>query len=287
MPASGTASETSKGESGHDGSRGSGDENLEDFQSLEHLAYLEHTEYRAPTRNIAWGEEEEDKEILRQIFDELEITTKLASSSRDEGLTESTNDMSTDLSSAGSLGDLSEERSGKTTSAGSKSSGNSTRPGGADLDGKSTTAEAAEMPILPTGSSFNNWQGRVHFVTKEPPSHTVDEKEPTQPSSVTNSNPWRIRFEVQRPQTNIGNSVVGSPEFEVTGPKFGSPEFEVTDQKFGSPEFEVTDPKFGSPEFEMTVHNAGSPEFEVTDQKTGEDTSTTFPSSRLSSDINI
>ena len=262
MPASGRASETSKGESGHDASssssRGSGDENLEDFQSLEHLAYLEHTEYRAPTRNIGWGEEKEEREILRQIFDELENTTKLASSSRDEGLTESTNDMSTDLSSAGSLlGDLSEERSGKTTSAGSKSSGNSTRPGGADLDGKSTTAEAAEMPILPTGSSFNNWQGRVHFVTKEPPSQTdpVDKKDPTQPSSVTNSNPWMIRFEVQTPQTNIGNSLVGSPEFEVTGPKFGSPEFE------------------------MTAHNTGSPEFEVTDQKTREETSTTFPRS--------
>lgn len=167
--------------------------------------------------------------------------------------------MSTELSSAAAaVGDLSEETAGKTTSAGSKSSGKSiTPPGGEEFDGKSTTAEGAETPIRPTGSSLNNWQGRVNFVTKEPPSKTdaVDEKEPTQPSSVTNNNPWMIRFEEQRPQTNIGNSLVGSPEFE------------------------ATDPKFGSPEFEVTAHNVGGPEFEVTDQKTRGGTSTTFPSS--------
>jgi len=281
---SGAASQTSKEEFGHDNSGGSGDENLEDFQSLEHLAYLEHTEYRTPTRNIGWGENEEEKEILRQIFDELEITTKLASNFMEEDLTE--------LSSATTFEELSEETTGKTTSAGSKLEGNSSKSGETEMKSttaeegaeiKSTTEEGSEIPMRSTGSSFNNWQSRVHFVTKEPispidafdeeesakePPTQTHEKEPTRPSSDTNSNPWRIRFEVEeRPQTNIGNSLVGSPEFEVSDPIFGSPEFEVSDPIFGSTEFEVSDPIFGSPEFE------------VTDQKASGDTSTTFPSS--------
>ena len=216
---------------------------MDDFQSLEHLAYLEHTEYRAPTRNIGWGEEEEDKEILRQIFDELEITTKLASNSEDEDLTESTNNMLTDEhTTSGAFEDLAEDTNGKSRTSGSSTSA------GSEMGGKSTSAsEGSEMPIRSTGSSFNSWQGRVHFVTKEPPSRIDDRKEddeePTQPISVTNNDPWRIRFEVQRPKSN-GNQPVGSPEFEVT-----------------------TDPKFGGPEFE------------VTDRNTGKDTSSTFPSS--------
>ena len=221
---------------------------MDDFQSLEHLAYLEHTEYRAPTRNIGWGEEEEDKEILRQIFDELEITTKLASNSEDEDLTESTNNILTDEHTiSGAFGDLAEDTNGKSRTSGSSTSA------GSEMGGKSTSAsEGSEMPIRSTGSSFNNWQGRVHFVTKEPPSRIDDRKEddvePTQPSSVTNNDPWRIRFEVERPQSNTGNQLLGSPEFEVT-----------TEQKF-SPEFEVT-----------------------TSQKTGKDTSSTFPSSMFPS----
>merc|ERR1711971_338238 len=105
---------------------------------------------------------------------------------------------------------------------------------------KSTSgSEGSEVPIRSTGSPFNNWQGRVHFVTKEPASSQADDQkeddeEPTQSSSVTDNNPWRIRFEEHNPESNVGNQLVGSPEFEVT-----------TDQKFGSPEFEVTDQKFG------------------------------------------
>ena len=144
-------------------------------------------------------------------------------------MTESANN----VSSADTFGDFPEEASSKYTPAGDKT----TISEGTEASSKSTLD--SELPIRSTGSSLNNWQGRVHFVTKEPPSRS-DKKEPT----VTNNNPWRIRFEVQRPESNIGNQLVGSPEFEVT-----------TDQKFGSSEFEVTD------------------------KKTGEDTSTTFPSS--------
>ena len=53
--------------SGHDRESGRS-EGENDFASLEHLAYLEHTEYRVPMRNSGWGEEEEEREILRQIL---------------------------------------------------------------------------------------------------------------------------------------------------------------------------------------------------------------------------
>ena len=196
LPALGTPSQTSKQESGHD-SGGSGEgENLDDFQTLEHLAYLEHTEYRAPTRNIGWGEQEEDKEILRQIFDEMNVETTTELASKD-----------TDFSN-------------KTTD----------RP--AETTIKSAPTAGSEEQNRPTGP-FNDWQGRVHFEAKELPSPTdVDEneyqKEPTQRSP--NDDSWRIKFEVERPQSN---EAVGSPELGGTDPKFKSPEFEVTDQNTG------------------------------------------------------
>ena len=196
LPALGTPSQTSKQESGHDGGGSGEGENLDDFQTLEHLAYLEHTEYRAPTRNTRWGEQEEDKEILRQIFDEMnvETTTELASKDKD-------------------LSDKTPDRPAETTI-------------------KSAPTAGSEEQNRPTGP-FNDWQGRVHFETKELPSPTdVDEKEyqeePTQRSS--NDDSWRIKFEVERPQSN---EAVGSPELGGTDPKFKSPEFEVTDHNQG------------------------------------------------------
>ena len=195
LPALGTPSQTSKQESGHDGGGSGEGENLDDFQTLEHLAYLEHTEYRAPTRNIGWGEQEEDKEILRQIFDEMNVETTTELASKD-----------TDFSN-------------KTTD----------RP--AETTIKSAPTAGSEEQNRPTGP-FNDWQGRVHFETKELPSPTDDveeyQEEPTQRSS--NDDSWRIRFEVERPQSN---EAVGSPELGGTDPKFKSPEFEVTDQNTG------------------------------------------------------
>ena len=196
LPALGTPSQTSKQESGHDGGGSGEGENLDDFQTLEHLAYLEHTEYRAPTRNTRWGEQEEDKEILRQIFDEMNVETTTEHDSNDKDFSD------------------------KTTF----------RP--AETTIKSSQTAGSEEQNRPTGP-FNDWQGRVHFETKELPSPTdVDEKEyheePTQRSS--NDDSWRIKFEVERPHSN---EAVGSPGLESTDPKYKSPEFEVTDQNKG------------------------------------------------------
>ena len=212
LPALGTPSQTSKQESGHDGGGSGEGENLDDFQTLEHLAYLEHTEYRAPTRNIGWGEQEEDKEILRQIFDEMNVETTTELGSKDKDFSDKTKQMAT----------------GRPTELTSEVFSDFA----AETTIKSAPVAGSEEQNRPTGP-FNDWQGRVHFETKELPSPTdVDEKEyqeePTQRSS--NDDSWRIRFEVERPQSN---EAVGSPELGGTDPKSKSPEFEVTNQNTG------------------------------------------------------
>ena len=237
--------------SGHDRESGRS-EGENDFASLEHLAYLEHTEYRVPMRNSGWGEEEEEREILKQIFDELEISTQVAPEA--EGLAGMKGDETTELPSVGVFEESIKETNGSSTT--SRSSSSSSR----SPSREEVKAEGHQTSSAPT----SNWQGRVNFVTRGPTSiPTSASLDQTQEAeikagggSVSNPEDWRIRFEMEeKPGSKIRNQAVETPEL---------------DQEFDQ-----------GPEVEMPKHNfEASPEFEVSTQREGKDaSSTTFPRS--------